>query len=273
MAGEALTRLPRSLWRALSTFVFPSRCAVCKRFRSPPDDEPEAETSTAPLAPLREFLCPDCLAECRPLQRPFCSRCGLMFPSRAGGNHRCSDCLATPGHYGMARAVGIYKGGLMDLVHQLKYQGRLALVPPMGRLLRTAFHRHWSLHDVDRVVPIPLHPQRLRRRGFNQAGLLLRAWQKAAASDANRVFTPEDGEDILVRTRRTRSQTGLSRRERRRNIRGAFRVSPRVDVAGQHLVLLDDVLTTGATVEEAARTLKRAGAAAVDVLTFARTPK
>jgi ComF family protein len=195
-----------------------------------------------------------------------------MFPSRAGGNHRCSDCLATRGHYGMARAVGIYQGGLMALVHQLKYQGRLALVPPMGRMLMVTFHQHWWASDVDCVVPIPLHPQRLHRRGFNQTSLLLHAWQKAAA-ESHKIFKPEAGDEILVRTRRTPPQTGLSRRERRQNMRGAFRVRDRVDITNQRLILLDDVLTTGATVEEAARTLRAAGAAAVDVLTFARTLK
>lgn len=194
-----------------------------------------------------------------------------MFTSRAGEDHRCSDCLSANGHYGRARAVGVYQGALMALVHQLKYRGRLALAAPMGRMLHDTYDHYWGEQSVDLVVPIPLHPRHLRRRGFNQAALLLRAWQRAADQDPAAPVRPVAAMHTLVRSHRTRSQTGLNRRERQRNIRGAFAVYDRDGIRQQRVLLLDDVFTTGATVEEAARTLLAAGAAAVDVLTFART--
>ncbi len=201
----------------------------------------------------------------------MCSRCGLMFPSRRGDDHRCSDCLLRPGPYGMARAVGEYAGGLMDLVHRLKYQGQLALVPPLGRMLGQAYRCYWGECPADWAIPIPLHPRRLRRRGFNQADLLLRSWLKTAAAAGQPA--PPHGGHILQRTRATAPQTGLRRPERRRNIRGAFKVVAHEEIQNRRLLLVDDVFTTGATVEEAARVLRSAGAASVDVLTLARTPR
>ncbi len=265
---------PRSLIIAgvmkLAAFVFPSRCAGCGAWwPSPPLAATGAGPATGVLAHARRLLCPDCLAGCQTLQSPMCARCGLMFKSRSGDDHRCSDCLARPGHYGLARAVGIYAGGMMDLVHRLKYQQRLALVPPMGRMLRDTYRRYWAARPTDLVIPIPLHPRRLRRRGFNQADLLLRAWLKSA--DQAGPPGPARGARILVRIRATPPQTGLKRGERRRNIRGAFKVVAREAIRKQRLLLVDDVFTTGATVEEAARVLLAAGAASVDVLTFART--
>ncbi|MGD8266777.1 MAG: phosphoribosyltransferase family protein [Desulfobacterales bacterium] len=271
----------RWLWQALVELVFPARCAACKCFGvlSAADTLPssidhgddQAIGRYDPHAHLRGLLCPACLEQCQWLSSPLCTRCGIMFNSRVGGDHRCSDCLSANGYYGQARAVGVYQGALMALVHQLKYRGRVALAAPMGRMLQEAFNFYWRARRVDLVMPIPLHPRRLRRRGFNQAALLLRAWQRVADRDPAGAACPVAVIDTLVRARRTRSQTGLNRRERQRNMRGAFAVRNRNTIRNQRVLLLDDVFTTGATVEEAARTLLAAGAAVVDVFTFART--
>ena len=125
-------------------------------------------------------------------------------------------------------------------------------------MLLEAFERFFGDWTYDFLVPVPLHPKRLRRRGFNQARLLLRVWPQ----------TPTDG--LLVRVRHTQTQTGLNRRQRRRNIRGAFEVTDGDVVAGGRVLLVDDVFTTGATVNECARILRTAGACRVDVLTLAR---
>ncbi len=258
-------------WRALVVFLFPSRCAACRSLWCPPNSAAGGVASLpAVLGHARGVLCPDCLADCQVVRSPMCSRCGLMFKSRRGVDHRCSDCLGHPGHYDRARAVGIYERGLMALVHQLKYRGRLALVPAMAHMLGTTYRRHWHSNPVDLMLPVPLHSRRLRRRGFNQADLLLRAWLESTGGEAG-LPKPERCGQALVRTRATPPQTGLNRRERRRNIRGAFRVVAPHEIQKKRLLLVDDVFTTGATVEEAARVLLAAGARSVDVLTFART--
>ncbi len=262
----------RRFFKAMAAFVFPRRCAGCGSFWDSPNlSGAEATVATDVFAPIRPFLCPDCLGGCREVKRPLCTRCGLMFTSRSGEDHRCSECLSRTRPYGMARAVGVYAGGLMHVVHQLKYQGRLALAPAMGRMLGEAYRRYWSECPVDGVLPIPLHRRRLRRRGFNQADLLLRSWLKDAAAAGQP--GPARGARILERIRATPPQTGLKRSERRRNIRGAFRVAAHGEIENRRLLLVDDVFTTGATVEEAARVLRAAGAASVDVLTLARTPR
>ncbi len=254
--------------KALAAVVFPNRCASCGSFWEPPHSGGQG---VSVFDPIRRFLCPDCIDGCQEVKRPMCSRCGLMFKSRSGDDHRCSECLTRPGHFGMARAVGVYTGGLLDLVHQFKYQGQLGLVPSLGRMLREAYQRYWHECQTDWAIPIPLHRQRLRRRGFNQADLLLQSWLKTTAAVG--LQGPARGAHILERIRPTSPQTGLKRSERRRNMRGAFRVVAREEIQGRRLLLVDDVFTTGATVDEAARVLVAAGAVSVDVLTLARTLK
>ena len=194
-----------------------------------------------------------------------------MFVSREGEDHLCGDCLQQAPHFRQARAAGIYSGGLMALVHQLKYRGCLALIDPLALLLQEAFVRHWQPADIDLVLPVPLHAARLRRRGFNQVQLLTDAWachQRTAKCCGPRF---PKARRIIVRSRATPPQTGLGKAERRRSIRGAFAVVESRAVAGRRILLVDDVYTTGATANEAARTLKRSGADWVDILTVART--
>jgi len=217
------------------------------------------------------FLCPDCITSFEAIASPLCVRCGVMFQSRVGEDHLCSDCMRRPAKLRYARAAGVYSGALMALVHQLKYRAALVLVGPLGRLLQEAFRCHWQPDEVDVVLPIPLHPRRLRQRGFNQAQMLVDAWANAGR-EGNRDWQRfPTAREVIVRSRPTAPQTGLGKPERRRNIRHAFTVVDRDTVQGCRVLLVDDVYTTGATVEEAARELKRNGADCVDVLTVART--
>jgi ComF family protein len=155
--------------------------------------------------------------------------------------------------------VARFEGTARHLVHRLKYSDRLDLAPAMGGWMRRAGDE--VLEGADALVPIPLHRTRLWRRRFNQAGELARA---IAGTDGPPVL-----HGVLTRTAITRSQVGLSASERRRNVQGAFRVTEKAAVAGRRLVLVDDVMTTGATLDAAARALRRAGAAEVDVVVFA----
>jgi len=167
----------------------------------------------------------------------------------------------------MARAAFAYHGSLREVVHCFKYRGKTQLFRPLGRLMQTAFLRFWQGRPVDLVLPVPLHRSRLRERGFNQALLLARGWRQGDGPP----LPPVDG-GVLVRMRATASQAGLDRKGRCANIAGAFAVRSPERVEGRRLLVVDDVLTTGATVEECARALKASGAAAVDVLTLALVP-
>jgi ComF family protein len=194
-----------------------------------------------------------------------------MFKSPVGEDHLCSDCLRQPGAFRRARAAGVYSGALMELVHQLKYRACFVLLDPLGQLLQEAFQLHWRPGEIDMVLPIPLHARRWRQRGFNQAQMLVDALAKLERRGTRDECRFPKARDIFVRSRPTAPQTGLGKPERRRNIRGAFKVVDRAAVKGRSILLVDDVYTTGATAAEAARELKENGAEAVDVLTIART--
>jgi ComF family protein len=186
----------------------------------------------------------------------------MVFDSRVGPDHWCGRCLDRPGHYHRARATGVHDHSLRLAIHALKFKGRTHLAGPLGRLLFDTYRQHWPSGDIDLVAPVPLHRKRLRRRGFNQAYLLMRPWQLPVATAAVR--------DLLTRTRDTASQSGLNRRQRRGNIKNAFCMTRPGQAAGKRVLLVDDVLTTGATAEACAGALMRDGALRVDVLTLAR---
>ena len=152
----------------------------------------------------------------------------------------------------------------MALVHRLKYDGKIQLKGPLGILLLSAYFRYWKRDDIDLIIPVPLHVKRFRKRGFNQSYLLVREWAKM------KFLTPPVARDVLVRKRWTDSQTGLGRKHRIANIKDAFSISDPSKIIGRKILLVDDVYTTGATVNESSKVLRGAGAEQVDVLTLAR---
>jgi ComF family protein len=158
--------------------------------------------------------------------------------------------------------VGIYDQSLRRAIHALKFDAMVSLAPPLGHQLVRAFRAHWPDGDIDLIAPVPLHRRRLRQRGFNQAFLLIAGWPVSGAVPIVR--------DLLVRLRATRPQTGLDRRQRRVNIKNAVAVRRPGQSTGRRVLLVDDVLTTGATADACARMLLRDGASRVDVLTLAR---
>ena len=265
--------------RVVAEAIFPRQCRGCgAHWTLAADEDPDlrADTPEAILVEVfrqvaRPHLCPACLRAFEPMTSPLCTRCGVMFPSRVGEDHLCGTCIQHPVAYRRARAAGVYTGGLMALIHHLKYRACLALRHPLARLLQVVYEQHWPAGEVDMGLPIPLHARRWRERGFNQAQMLVDGWaQSAGAVNGHRRQFPR-ARRILVRSQPTLPQTGLGKQDRRRNIRGAFAVIAPRAVEGAHILLVDDVYTTGATADEAARVLMRSGAACVDVLTVART--
>jgi ComF family protein len=219
---------------------------------------------TAPLA------CPSCRKRFVPVDSPLCTVCGEPFKSREGADHHCQRCLEAERHYDSARACGIYDETLRALIHWFKYKDSPQLARPLGHLLAWGFRRHYAAERIDLVIPVPLHRRRFRRRGFNQAYLLARQGLGRQASGSKERLAGPVARSLLVRTRRTLPQTGLDRTQRAQNLRRAFALVRPQAVEGRNILIVDDVFTTGATVNECARVLKRAGAGRVDVLTLAR---
>jgi ComF family protein len=206
-------------------------------------------------------LCPACWSRVSFIAPPYCERLGIPFTYDPGPGVLSMEAIADPPAYGRARAAVRYDDIARDLVHRLKYGDRLDLATSMGRWMARAGRE--LLKDADALVPVPLHWRRLWARRFNQAAALAEAISRASGVPVCHA---------LKRVKATPQQVGLSRTERAANVQGAFRVPAGSEAAvhGRRLVLVDDVLTSGATIDACARALLRAGAVCVDVLVFAR---
>jgi ComF family protein len=236
-----------------------------------------------PLGSGPTRFCGGCEGAMPRISRPLCTRCGLPFFS-AIANHPCGACLARPPAFRAARAAGRYEGALLDSIHRLKFGGDLVQAPALAALLPRALaslggepptaaavlpsplHVEIDARPApDLVIPVPLHPRRLRERGFNQAHVI------AAEAVRAGLFAPWTrlAPWALARVRETPAQTRLSRPERLTNLRAAFTARPDA-VRGRTVLLVDDVMTTGATLDACARALLRAGAREVDAVVVAR---
>jgi ComF family protein len=193
----------------------------------------------------------------------------MMFQSREGEDHLCGECRKVPKKYNRARAAAVYDDFLRTAILDFKYRGKTALAKPLENILFAAFLHHFYENKIDLVIPVPLHIKKFRQRGFNQSFLLIINWIKKA-SKRDHVNPFQICCNILERCRQTKPQTGLDRRERASNLKNAFMLQSPSAVLGKNILLVDDVYTTGSTVNECAGVLLKGGAKRVDVLTLAR---
>lgn len=253
MPGFFLASLPARLSRILDG-LYPPRCRACKERIFGPDEQ---------------CFCTPCREKIRLVSHPLCTKCGRPFLDASGDDHLCGACLARSPHFLKARAWACYPGEgdgphpVREVVQRFKYGRKISLGGPLGRLMATGCGGFFAGCPLDLIVPVPLHPKRLRWRGFNQAVILAR--------EVGRLWQLPVDPFVLSRSRETPPQTRLPEEGRRKNVRRAFGVNPGRPVEGKALLLIDDIYTSGATVNECSRTLLRAGAKGVYVLTLART--
>jgi ComF family protein len=243
--GYAVARSVRAAVRSVVDLVLPSTCLACRK----------------PVG-AAGGLCAGCWTNMGFIARPYCERLGTPFPSDTGGALLSPAAIADPPAYDRARAAARYGDVARDLVHLLKYGDRLDLAKPLGAWMARAGAE--LLEDADALVPVPLHWSRLWQRRFNQSAALARTVSALSGVPV--------ADHILARVRATPPQVGLGKSERARNVQAAFTVpkAARSEVKARKLVVIDDVLTSGATADACARVLRRAGASRVDVLVLAR---
>jgi ComF family protein len=235
-------------WKSgLADLLFPPLCIACRE----------------PLGEGQGF-CASCWSKITFLDGPMCDCCGLPFGLDPGPGTRCAGCLAKPPSFDRARAIVAYDQSSRAPILALKHADRLELVPGFAQwLMRTGKD---LIDACELIVPVPLHRTRLWRRRYNQAAELARALGQRTGKKV--------AAEALVRSRATKSQGEMaSARARRRNVLGVFKVPDPAPVQGRHVLVVDDVLTTGATADACARALKRAGAARVEILALARVVK
>jgi len=231
--------------------LFPTICTSCGKNRATSSDG---------------YVCDSCKNNpkiVRWLRNPFCEKCGLPFRGDISQTFTCSNCTEVVLYFDFARSAVEATDGMFQLVHGFKYEKKLWLVPFFVELLRESMGREENPADAwDWIVPVPLHPVKRREREFNQSEELARALQKVIKIPMNN--------RLLSRVEYTQTQTRLSRRERAINMKEAFRLSDTSDLQGKNILILDDVLTTGATTSACARILRKAGCSRIGVWTVVR---
>lgn len=239
----------KQLARTALDFLFPPLCHICREFIK---DAGELH------------ICAKCHDNLPLITPPFCTICGIPF-SGAGCNHLCGQCQTNPPSFERARAHLLYRDAASDMIHLFKYRYKTHLRRPLALLALNGLAEFIHSRAFDVIIPVPLHHSRLRSRGFNQALLLGDLF-------SSRLSLPLLANG-LIRIRPTEPQIDLTAEDRRINVKGAFETNRAASVLGKKILLLDDVMTTGSTVNECARALKKVGAASISVITIARATK
>jgi len=237
----------KAILTGIADIVFPPRCPLCQAVLH---DHGAA------------LFCDACNRQIRRIGTPFCPACGLPFQTHEGPNHLCGECVLRPKAFSAARAAGPYETLLLEAVHRFKYLGKSALGKILGRFMAGQDYPDFAIASYTLIVPVPLHVKRLRERTFNQSLILARAIARKYAMALD--FTS------LKRHCWTQPQITLGKTDRQANVKGAFRIDHPERIAGEKILLIDDVYTTGSTLDECARLLVKNGAADVGVLTLAR---
>lgn len=241
-----------NIFSDFTDMIYPPRCHICGSFL----------LDKAGQVP---HFCEACLNSFPGISHPFCPICRVPFGSLSEEDHLCETCLRKRPYFKYLGAPYLYKGRIMEAVHQFKYEGKTHLSISLGSIM-ASFTEEW-LNDNDMedllLIPVPLHPKRLRERKFNQSLLLARSIMKSIDLELDFLS--------LRRIKYTIPQIGLNNKDRKKNVRGAFKIVGEKSLKDRNVVLVDDVATTGSTLNECARVLKKAGCKNVLCLVLART--
>lgn len=233
--------------RTIARLLYPAHCAVCR----------------LPLLIEEMYLCGGCKAAINWIGGSACLRCALPLPPYAERRSLCASCQSERPYFNRGFALAAYDERVRPLFHRIKYGSEPWLLSVFSDRASAACET-LSLTAYDLVVPIPLDPARERKRGFNQSLLIGKMLKRSLKSKPPL-------RNILKKTKKTPPQSELAREDRLENLKGAFSLRRRANLCGAHVLLVDDILTTGSTVNECAKTLKENGAAQVDFFTLART--
>lgn len=244
----------KSLGRGLMSLLLAADCKICQQVLEPFN---------------RSFICRNCWSEIRWLRAPYCSKCSKPFPSSLTfqdiSSILCPECRTEHSYFEKVFTPTLYEGIMKEAIHLFKYNKKMGILRLVREILNSYFdHADFPSFRLDLVIPIPLHRKKMRERGFNQAELI--------ANTVARRFQIRLIKGNLQRVKATASQTALSKKARRKNVKESFKVKNKHQFYAKRILLVDDVYTTGATIKEAAKVLKKAGAKKIYALTLARAP-
>ena len=224
-------------------FIFPPFCPIC-----------ESE-----LKHRERLICENCYSHIKTIESNFCRKCGAP---RLGGRKTCKYCKGFTFHFSKVRALGIFSSPLVEMIHLLKYDRKTLIAERLGILMGNLLFSDSDLSQTDMIIPVPLHKTRMRERGYNQSLLLSRM--------VSSITRKELCNDVIIRKKATKSQTTLNHNERENNLKDAFIVSNFGKIKNKTIVVIDDVMTSGTTLNELSKTLLEAGAESVYGLVLAR---
>lgn len=246
--ADMISRFGPQYAQTMLDFLFPAECAACHNFAG---DQRIV------------VFCQSCWNTIRLLPSNGCEQCGKPFAAAAFAGFLCGDCRAFPPAYDRVLSAAMYDGVMKEAIHQFKFSRRFRLGKPLAHLLMAQLDGRLDYSAYHAILPVPLHRSRSKQRGYNQAEILA----KEIATTRRLALMTQN----LVRARHTAAQWQFnSKRERLKNVKGAFQLRNPEQICGKRLLLIDDIFTTGSTANECAKTLKHAGAEAVVVLTVSR---